>query len=117
MLGGVTPGVVTLPVPSGGGLIGGALGGGVIVMAGGALVGPVTGLPKVGPPAGVPRVGPAARGAEPGEELRNCASAGPATPIMAAIRKMRFIKDLHEEPPTKLTTPAASALRQLQVTD
>ena len=95
MLGGVTPGVTTLPVAAGGGLTGGGLIGGGI--DGGvtcsALVEPVPGLPRVGPAGRLPKVGPAAG------ELRNWAFAGPAAAIKAAIRMVRLIKDLHEEPP------------------
>jgi hypothetical protein len=58
------------------------------------MIGGVVGLLNVGPGAGVPKVGPGA-----GLGLRNCAFAGPATAIKAAIRTVRLIKDLHKSPP------------------
>ena len=82
------------------GLIGGADGAGGAGIAGCAMVGGVVGLLNVGPGAGVPKVGPGA-----GLGLRNCAFAGAATAIKAAIRTVRLIKDLQLIPLLATTPP------------
>jgi len=87
-------------VYEGTGLIDGADGAGGAGIAGCAMIGGVVGLLNVGPGAGVPKVGPGA-----GLGLRNCAFAGPATAIKAAIRMVRLIRISMKSPrSTKICT-------------